>query len=263
MRIFRSTPPLTGKLPGYFPVALILLIHFITLAWADGTVSIASFTSFGVQRLCVKDCLWGGQPGGGVALPGYLSCPAPYSDSCMCRTDLAVTVSTFLSSCVGNFCSSNAVDISSAINLYNNYCNSKLAVVTSAALLSIESFTAYSTARVCVQDCLYAGLPGGGAALPNALQCADFFGPPYNDCVCRADLWGTVSSFLTSCANKFCTGDTADINSAVSIYTAYCDAALATTTAAASAAASSQTASPSQTTTIATKSISPGSGMYI
>jgi hypothetical protein len=148
MRIFRSTLPFTGKVPGYLPVALFLFLHLITPASADGTVSIAAFTSYIVQRLCVKDCLWGGQPGGGVNLPGYLPCPAPFSDSCMCRTDLAVTASTFLSSCVGKFCSSNSVDISSAIDLYSSYCDGKLAVVTSAALLSIESFKAYSTARI-------------------------------------------------------------------------------------------------------------------
>lgn len=227
-------------------LVIFLSLQLLTYASADGKVSIASFTSYSVQRYCVRECLWEGRTDGGPPLPGYLTCAQPYSDSCICRTDLAATASSFLSSCVNTYCSSNTVDISNAIGLYNGYCAGNLAVVTSAGIVTIESSNAYSTVRRCVQDCIWAGDPAGGLAVAGHLGC--FGGNIYNDCMCRADLSGTAATFLTSCANKWCTGNTADIGDAVSLFTAYCNAALATTTAGAVPSSPSQNASPSQTT---------------
>jgi hypothetical protein len=49
------------------------------------------------------------------------------ADVCYCRgiQDFAGLVTTFLSSCVNKRCSSNAVDVSSAFEVYDDYCSGK------------------------------------------------------------------------------------------------------------------------------------------
>ncbi|KXX73063.1 hypothetical protein MMYC01_210525, partial [Madurella mycetomatis] len=65
--------------------------------------------------------------------------------------------------------------------------------------------------------------PDGGTNLPRVLQCSAT--PVYNDCFCRADLTAEANDHLTACVNTWCTGNTAAIASAVSLYESYCNAA--------------------------------------
>src|SRR5262245_34395459 len=103
---------------------LYILFRLCSLSYADGTVSISQFSAYSVQRYCVRECLWEGCSDGNPALPWHLSCNRPYSDNCLCRTDLAA--SSVISSCVNRYCSQNTVDISSAEWLYSAYCASGL-----------------------------------------------------------------------------------------------------------------------------------------
>jgi hypothetical protein len=218
-------------------VQILFLLRGLTLTSADGTISLTQFSTFSIQRECVQGCLFEGPAGGNEPLPGYLNCNQPWSDSCYCRTDLAITASSFLNSCANKFCTGNTVDINNAESIYEAYCANNLNAVGYASSYSINSIVAYSSLRNCAQNCLFGGTQNGGPALPYALGC-----PNLNGCVCRADLAASASSFITSCVNTWCTGNSADINSAAAVYGQYCDGATATTS-----SAPSKTAMPGGT----------------
>ncbi|OCL01288.1 hypothetical protein AOQ84DRAFT_404163 [Glonium stellatum] len=217
-----------------------LFSHFA--AASGGTVSITQFPAFSTQRYCVQECIYSGRTNGAPPLPWSLSCNQPYSDSCMCRTDLASSASSMLADCINSACSDSPPDITSAQSLYSAYCASSLPLVSAIPTLSIESQEAFSSLRGCVQDCIYSGPSDGSGALPRALQC--WGTPAYDGCVCRSDMVSTANSFLTICASKYCSGNTDDIASAVSAYTAYCDGAMnkAAVTAATGGGAAASTA---------------------
>src|SRR5947209_19360780 len=86
---------------------------------------------------------------------------------------------------------------------------SLLTLTSADGTVSIDSLTAYSIQRYCVQQCLWLRPSDGNFALGEALSC----GPsPYQDsCYCRTDLAPSASKFLSSCVNKYCSGHTADI----------------------------------------------------
>lgn len=91
--------------------------------------------------------------------------------------------------------------------------------------ITIDSLPAYSSQRPCVQYCLYSGQPNGAGAVNWALGCTNL-----NSCMCRADLASSASSFLTICVNTWCQSAAIDVNNAVSIFNAYCNAATASST---------------------------------
>jgi len=204
-----------------------LLVFFfqIQIASADGPFTLATLTPYAIQRFCVQDCLAAGEPGGGPALPYYLSCPQPYSDGCVCKGDLSASAAGFLSSCANQYCSGNAADVSNAVSLYTAYCGSQLSL-TFASPATIGSGSAYSSLRDCAQNCLWAGPPDGEPAMPFAINC-----PVVNACLCRADLSTSAESYLSTCVNKWCSGSTDDISSAIQVYTDYCSGANSVATA--------------------------------
>jgi len=77
--------------------------------------------------------------------------------------------------------------------------------------------------RSCVQGCMMSRPADGGSNLMMALQCKAT--PGYNDCLCRPDLGADANKHLTACVNRWCSGNTAEIASAVSLYSSYCAAA--------------------------------------
>jgi hypothetical protein len=85
--------------------------------------------------------------------------------------------------------------------------------------LTIESVAQYSSLRECAQYCVYGGPPNGSPGLPVYLGC---WNPALNDCFCRADLSASATNFLSTCVNQWCSGDAADISSAVGVYETYC-----------------------------------------
>jgi hypothetical protein len=94
---------------------------------------------------------------------------------------------------------------------------------------SLSKFTAYSVQRYCLQFCLVDGDIGGGPALPAFLDCPN---PYSNGCVCGTGVASSASSFITSCANKWCSGDPTDVSNGLSLYNHYCAGDLTTVTSA-------------------------------
>jgi hypothetical protein len=88
-------------------------------------------------------------------------------------------------------------------------------LVSADGTFTITSLPAYTSQRVCAQNCFF----GGYWNLPYALGCQS----PYLDsCACRTDLTSSGSSILNSCINTACSSNSNDINSAESLYMGYC-----------------------------------------
>ena len=89
------------------------------------------------------------------------------------------------------------------------------ALISADGTFTITTLPAYTSQRVCAQDCFFQF----GWNLPNALGCQS----PYLDsCVCRTDLTSSGSSILNSCINNACSSNSNDISSAESLYLGYC-----------------------------------------
>jgi hypothetical protein len=108
---------------------LLLVIHFSSTK-AASPQTIASLPAFSSLRSCASVCFWNGEPhrGGdvlGVILDccgGSVVCKDGADNSCFCRADLMAKATNWLSTCVNTKCSSQSVDVASAIALYNGYC---------------------------------------------------------------------------------------------------------------------------------------------
>ena len=98
------------------PIATLLLLSFLPLISAQGSFTLTSLAAYTSLRACAYQCF------GAYGLVYDLQCGNPYQDSCVCRTDLTASASTYLSSCVTSSCS-NTNDVTSAVSLYGNYCN--------------------------------------------------------------------------------------------------------------------------------------------
>ncbi|KAI0533282.1 hypothetical protein GGR58DRAFT_123686 [Xylaria digitata] len=118
-----------------------------------------------------------------------------------------------------------------------------LAASESVSLTKAEGF---ASQRPCAQACF------GGSLYPNAGLVAEGIGceslNPQNECVCRSDLQPDADDYISSCVDTQCSGRTLDIDSAVSIYDAYCTSAgfIRSTPATVTSDSSSRT-SPSET----------------
>lgn len=75
----------------------------------------------------------------------------------------------------------------------------------------------FEAMRKCAKGCVTA--PFG--SLPEKLDCSY---PYQNECLCRVDLAGVASKYLTSCVLKGCTAGPADadVSSVMGIYNSYC-----------------------------------------
>ena len=101
----------------------------ITSMPAAGAVSIQSGSDFSTQRGCLKECLYCVDCSSNFwvfdgDLGQFISCGHHdyYLNSCFCRTDLASSATSYLSSCVFSKCSSASVDVVSAVDLFTSYC---------------------------------------------------------------------------------------------------------------------------------------------
>jgi hypothetical protein len=97
---------------------------FASTILAATNVSVLGSTPYNNQRECVKECIW--HVGVDDDLIIALGCSPPWVNECYCRTDLAVTASSFLTSCVASRCTEPAtgVDIGLAVSVYDGYCSS-------------------------------------------------------------------------------------------------------------------------------------------
>lgn len=203
-------------------VLITCLAHPSPASAQDPTVSLSAYTAYSVQRKCVRDCLIGPHNDGN---PGVIRelCGWPMLQSCYCGTAIAAAVSSEMTNCIDDYCSSKTADLSAALSLYDHYCAGDLTFITSAATVSLASDRDMLAQKSCVQGCMMSRPRNGGANLPMALLCTT--GPVYNDCLCRPDLTADVNSHLTTCVNSFCSGNAADITAAISLYGSYCLAA--------------------------------------
>lgn len=180
----------------------------------DRAIALTTSTAFLIQRTCVQECIWNN---GYRDLPKALNCPYPGSDPCICRSDLIPSATDFLSSCVSTACLGNTVDISSAVGLWTRYCSADDSLLfTYAPLASITSDAGFKTQRACVQSCIW---NNGYKDLNIAMKCNYHW---YDACLCRADLVPVAESFLKSCVNSACSGNSGDMSAAMSVSSAYC-----------------------------------------
>ncbi|KAH6657827.1 hypothetical protein BKA67DRAFT_533016 [Truncatella angustata] len=105
---------------------LFALLASPVLAGTLGPLSIDQSDIYKGQRQCVFSCYEYSSidiVGGPIA--EELSCAyRPVQNDCFCRPDLQREAVSYISSCVGRYCSSNPLDISTATNIYKDYCTS-------------------------------------------------------------------------------------------------------------------------------------------
>ena len=110
----------TGFLHAYF---VFCFFSVALAAVASNSVTINSLTDFQGLRECARLCLYSGHGDLGEQLEcGDDGLHTPYLDTCFCRTDLAVDGSSYLTSCINEGCTTNSVDLSGAISVWNSYC---------------------------------------------------------------------------------------------------------------------------------------------
>lgn len=98
----------------------LLALHLLGfhLVQAQSTYSIADLYIYEIQKECVRNRLYN--------LPSLVDCPDRYNE-CICRDDTYQLAYSALSSAIPDVCSNNAVDMSSAVFVYTEYCNSAMA----------------------------------------------------------------------------------------------------------------------------------------
>ncbi|KAI1278630.1 hypothetical protein F5Y07DRAFT_360599 [Xylaria sp. FL0933] len=89
--------------------------------------------------------------------------------------------------------------------------------------VSLAQATAFASQRPCAQSCFGGGVFGDVGELADGIGCA--YQNPQNECVCRLDLQPNADEYIASCVSRYCSANTLDITSAVSIYDAYCTSA--------------------------------------
>jgi hypothetical protein len=109
---FSSYPSVT------FSLILIGASFIVQRTRADATLSITNQPAFSRLRPCAQACIWENNYDNGVC--NVLQCND--LDAIYCRPDLQSEASSALTSCINEYCTTNAVDISSGIALYNGYC---------------------------------------------------------------------------------------------------------------------------------------------
>jgi len=88
----------------------------------------------------------------------------------------------------------------------------------SSQIVSIQDDSLWSSQRSCALNCID-GIDGTPSIL--AEDYLDCVSPIENSCFCRTDLQDKATSVISSCVFNFCQA-TPDVNTAVSLYTAYC-----------------------------------------
>ena len=92
-----------------------------------GAVTIGQYSAFSSLRPCAQSCFVGNGDGDGILsdntpdIEDELGCGFGALNDCLCRSDLMVTATSFLSSCVSKECN-NSNDVTSAVTVYSNYC---------------------------------------------------------------------------------------------------------------------------------------------
>ena len=134
----------------------IALLVFISVVLAasdlDAPQSIGSLDDYGRQRVCARQCFWGGRtadPASYDSIGGTLSCDTPGNSGspnwCFCRADQQSVAVSYLSNCVNSKCGKNTVDTNLATSLYLAYCTPKVAPLKQDAISTTTTPTAAAT----------------------------------------------------------------------------------------------------------------------
>lgn len=104
-----------------------VILYFLIRPSASATVTLDELPAYQSQRSCAKYCFFIVSSGQGPPneVARHLSCAVdPIENDCFCRPDLQAQAESYVRSCVGSACIRNALDISSAVQVYNGYCTS-------------------------------------------------------------------------------------------------------------------------------------------
>lgn len=107
---------------------LTCLILFVpTFVDAESSISLDALPAYTVLRECARECLYCPKCLFVMDVGSKIGCgengDPPYFDSCFCRSDLAPSASSYLTSCIRRSCSSQPADITSAVSIYDDYCS--------------------------------------------------------------------------------------------------------------------------------------------
>jgi hypothetical protein len=188
-----ATPPwIAFTLPLRSYITLLILASFVS---ADGTVTLYSLPGYTSQRACAQLCFYGcnycGEGPWTAGLIGAVGCAQPFLDSCMCRTDLFPSASGYLSTCVSSACSSDSVDVNSALSIYGSYCAQVNSPATNVATTTPNagSTPAQGTTTVYVTVYRSSATSSDGLAPSTAVK-----------------LWGLLSFVLVHISDVPCAG---------------------------------------------------------
>jgi hypothetical protein len=137
---------------------IVLLLTFVTLisfTIADGLLSIGSFNDFKSLRSCALGCFNGGIRDG-YRVADELDCRKPGvvyvapDNDCFCRPDLQETAVRYLSDCASTSCSGNELDMSSATEVYKDYCSSAGYTAATPKSVAAQTTAGASALRILI-----------------------------------------------------------------------------------------------------------------
>ncbi|KAH9206147.1 hypothetical protein DL95DRAFT_469887 [Leptodontidium sp. 2 PMI_412] len=158
------------------PSALLLYPLFAPIFLLNEAVKAENLSigngNFQSMRPCAQSCL--GDPSGDDVRTG-IGCGTVNGlgqNECYCREDLQPAASSWLSTCVMARCSSNTVDLTSVISLYDNYCATALAAeaTTSGSAATTTGGTTTSSGGIPKQTSSSASSSTFGPSLSTTIR---------------------------------------------------------------------------------------------
>jgi hypothetical protein len=109
----------------YIIIALFLQRSQVRSQTLNGDISIFGAADYQNMKACPQGCLYLEPLDGKNGLVDILGCDLPVPNACYCRTDQLQLATNAISSCITADCTNvDNIDISTAIQVYNNYCSS-------------------------------------------------------------------------------------------------------------------------------------------
>jgi len=106
----------------HFALLNVLVLYLVPRCTAGrGPTSLAEVPAYKSLRSCAQPYVYNGCCTADVY--EAVGCPSPAIDACLCREDLRSIGSSFLTKYVNAACSTNAVDLSAAVGIWDTYCS--------------------------------------------------------------------------------------------------------------------------------------------
>lgn len=142
-------PPMMLPLPRRLSLLLAAVVPVALCAGTDGPVTIDQSDIYQQQRTCAFSCFK--QFGdAGYPIAQQIACPTfKVQNKCFCRPDLQQDAHNYVFSCISTNCA-NALDISVATKLYDDYCTSNGWIVTTTTQAPQPSETGALTITITV-----------------------------------------------------------------------------------------------------------------